>query len=152
MVAPEASQAPVPGKPAKAIATPTPAKPLSYSRICTQDPPCGMHEVSLDEALKSERPVMLIFATPEFCQTVVCGPAVATVDEIRTGGEWGETAWIHCEIYTDQGETLGKPVEQWGLPTEPWLFSIDATGAIAERLDGPMVTSDIERMATGLTA
>lgn len=152
VVTPETSQAPAPGKAATAVATPTTAKALGYSRICTQDPPCGMHEISLDAALKSKRPVMLIFATPAFCQTVVCGPAVGTVDEVRGGGEWGETAWIHCEIYTDQGQTLGRPVKQWNLPTEPWLFSIDAKGTITDRLDGPMVTEDIERMATGLTA
>ena len=152
VVTPEASQAPAPGKPATVVATPTTGKTLGYSRICTQDPPCGMHEVSLDAALKSKRPVMLIFATPEFCQTVVCGPAVGTVDEVRGSGEWGETAWIHCEIYTDQGQTLGKPVKRWNLPTEPWLFSIDATGTITDRLDGPMVTADIERMASSLTA
>ena len=152
---PENATAPVPGQKATAVATPVEGEDLGYSSICTQDPPCGMHEISLDEALKQQRPVMLIFATPEFCKTVVCGPAVETVDGVRTGGEWGETAWIHVEIYSKfegNAPTLGDPVQAWKLPSEPWLFSIGADGKITDRLDGPMVTQDIESMASGLTA
>ncbi len=155
VVTPETAVAPVPGAKATSVPTPVEGKELGYSEICTQDPPCGMHEISLDEALQQQRPVMLIFATPEFCQTVVCGPAVETVDSVRNGGDWGDTAWIHVEIYSKfTGDTpkLGEPVEAWKLPSEPWLFSIDGNGKIAGRLDGPMVTEDIEAMASALTA
>lgn len=155
VVTPEQSQAPVPGAAATIVATPTEKQDLGYERICTQDPPCGMHEVSLDEAVEAGRPVMLVFATPEFCQTVVCGPVVETADKVRGGGDWGDVAWIHCEIYSHKkGDqlVLGKPVQRWNLPTEPWVFSIDAEGAIVDRLDGPMVEADIERLASDLSA
>jgi hypothetical protein len=155
VVAPEQSEAPVPGQTAVVVATPTEAKDLGYDSICTQDPPCGMHETSLEDALRDHKPVMLIFATPEFCQTVVCGPAVGTVDSVRKGGDWGDTVWIHTEIYShyDQEKPeLGDPVTAWKLPTEPWLFSIDAKGTIGGRLDGPMLPEMIEDLAKGLTA
>ena len=152
---PENAVAPVPGEKATVVATPTQGNELGYSKICTQDPPCGMHEVSLDEAIKQQRPIMLVFATPEFCQTVVCGPAVETIDSVRKGGEWGDAAWIHVEIYSEfvgNKPKLGKPVEAWKLPSEPWLFSISTNGNITGRLDGPMVTSDIETMASRVIA
>lgn len=155
VVTPESSQAPVPGTAATAVATPTDTEKAGYERICTQDPPCGMHEVSLDEAVDGGRPVMLVFATPEFCQTAVCGPVVETADKVRTGGQWGDTAWIHVEIYSKVSggqRVLGEPVKQWNLPTEPWLFSIDSSGKIADRLDGPMVEDDVARLATSITA
>ena len=155
VVTPEQSEAPVPGQAAVVVATPTEADDLGYDSICTQDPPCGMHEMSLDEALAAKKSVMLIFATPKFCQTVVCGPAVETVDTVRKGGDWGDTVWIHTEIYShydEQKPELGGPVKKWKLPTEPWLFSIASTGAIAGRLDGPMLPDMIESLATGLTA
>jgi hypothetical protein len=158
VVTPEQSEAPVPGQAAVVVATPTEGDDLGYDSICTQDPPCGMHEMSLDEALAANKPVMLIFATPEFCQTVVCGPAVETVDGVRTDGDWGETVWIHTEIYAHYDAknpkkvALGDPVKKWKLPTEPWLFSIGTDGKIVGRLDGPMLPDMIEALATGLTA
>ena len=138
----ESSALPAPGETAPVVATPTPSAPLGAEAICTQDPPCGMHEVSLDDALTAGRPVVVQFATPAFCQTAVCGPSVAVLDEVRQSGEWGDTAFIHCEIYADAGQTLLEPVteEGWGLPSEPWLYTIDSSGTIVGRSDGPLLT------------
>lgn len=137
---PATSQLPAPGKKPVATPTPTKAKDLGFEKICTLDPPCGMHEVSLDDALAAGRPIALAFATPAFCQTAVCGPSVGVLEEVRKGGDWGDTAFIHVEIYSDAGQTLGKPVEKWQLPSEPWLFTIGADGLIADRTDGPLMT------------
>jgi hypothetical protein len=152
-VAPEESEVPAPGVVAPVVATPTTDDERGYEKICTQDPQCGMHEVSLDEALEAGRPVMLLFATPEYCQTVVCGPAVEIVDDVRNDGDWGDTAWIHCEIYSEVGGSelvTGEPVRVWNLPSEPWLFAVDADGGIASRLDGPMLPDMVSQMAEGL--
>ena len=154
-VAPENSEVAAPGDVAPVVATPTTENERGYETICTQDPPCGMHEVSLDEALESGQPVMLLFATPEYCQTVVCGPAVEVVDGVRTGGDWGDTVWIHCEIYSETGGgelVTGKPVREWNLPSEPWLFGIDAQGTVASRLDGPMLPEMVSNMAVDATS
>lgn len=152
VVTPEESQVAAPGDQAVSVETPTPAADLGYEKLCTQDPPCGMHEISLADALAQGRPTVLLFATPAYCQTAVCGPAVGTVDEVRTGGDWGDTAWIHVEIYSDAGQTLGEPVQSWELPTEPWLFTVGGDGVIADRLDGPMLPETIEGMASALQA
>ena len=154
-VSPDESKVLAPGDDAIAVATPTNAKALGFEKVCTQDPPCGMHEISLDEALKQGVPTTVIFATPEFCQTVVCGPAVGTVDKVRTEGDWGDMAWIHVEVYSkvSGGElTPGKPINEWGLPSEPWLFSIDSSGKIASRLDGPMLHDIVEGVVKSATA
>lgn len=156
--APEESDVPAPGDPAVAAPTPTEEDDLGYFAVCTQDPPCGMHEMSLDEALATGRPVVLLFATPQFCQTVVCGPAVATVDAVRQDGDWGETIFVHSEIYAEdpsgnlQTATLVEAVEQWALPSEPWFFAIDAEGTVVDRLDGPMVPDIVRTMLEDLGA
>jgi len=155
VVSPEQAQAPVPGAPAVSVPTPTTADDLGFATICTADPPCGMHETSLDTALAEGRPAVVLFATPAFCQTAVCGPAVGTVDQIRQSRQdAGDVAWIHCEVYTDNGQTLAPQLgeEGWGLPTEPWLFTIGADGVIRDRLDGPMVDVVVEDMASALVA
>lgn len=133
----KSSQLPAPGEQAIAVATPTEADPLGYEELCTRPEPCGMHEVSLDDALVQGVPIALLFATPAFCQTAVCGPTVDVIDGIRA--DHPDVAFIHCEVYADAGETLGDPVDAWELPTEPWLFVIDADGRIARRADGPLL-------------
>lgn len=59
-------------------------KPRGVDEICARRPPCGMHEMSLDAALREGRPVMLTFATPAHCQPAVCGPMVDTIEVVRT--------------------------------------------------------------------
>ena len=151
VVAPENSKAPVPGQQAVAVATPTMQRPRGVEEVCTQDPPCGMHEVSLHRSLQAGRKVMLLFATPAYCVSVTCGPAVGTVDEVRTSGSWGDTDWIHVEIYEDAGKTLTEPVQAWQLPTEPWLFGIDGSGTIVNRVEGAMLPEQVTAAAEELT-
>jgi hypothetical protein len=109
-----------------------------------------MHDVSLDEALADGRPIMLMFATPAYCQTAVCGPAVDTLQEIADSRDWGDVAFIHAEIFTDAGITVAEHVRAWELPSEPWLFSIDGDGEIVRRLDGPMIAQELQELAEEL--
>jgi hypothetical protein len=152
VVRPEDSQLPIPGGDAVVVPTPTVEDHMGLTELCTQQPDCGMHDLSLDAALAAEQPVVLMFATPAYCQTAVCGPAVHTLDDIRQSRDWGDVAFIHVEIFRDAGETIAEPVEAWNLPTEPWLFTIHPDGVIADRRDGPMIGAELERMAEALTA
>lgn len=142
VTAPQDSAVPAPGQPAVVVPTPTLTDPQGMESVCTLDPPCGMHEVSLAEASAAGRPVVLTFATPAYCMTAICGPSVEVVDEVRRSGDWGDTAWIHVEIFSDAGQTLSGPVEEWGLLSEPWLFTIDAEGTVRQRADGPLLVLD----------
>lgn len=137
VVTPETSALPAPSRKAVSTPTPTRADPVGMETLCTRTPPCGMHEVSLDEALDEGRPVVLTFATPAYCQTAVCGPSVSVLESVRTSRDWDGVAFIHCEIYSDEGQTVTPAVAAWELPSEPWLFAVDHRGIIAARADGP---------------
>jgi len=137
---PETSVIPGPGRAALSVPTATFEDTRGQERVCTANPPCGMHESSLDAAMAQGRPVALMFATPLYCQTAVCGPSVAVLDQVRASREWGSVAFIHQEIYRDGGRTLSEPVQQWALPSEPWLFTIQGDGMVAARADGPLLT------------
>ncbi|WP_341252959.1 hypothetical protein [Euzebya pacifica] len=141
----ETAAVPPPGAPAPVVATPTADDMLGYEFLCTQSPPCGMHDISLDEALRAGEPVMLSIATPGFCETAICGPTVEVVDRVRASGA-GDPAvrWIHVEVFTDAGTTVADPVTAWELQSEPWVFGIAADGTIAGRLDGPLTILDDE--------
>lgn len=103
---------------------------------CTREPIDDMHDVSLDEVL-GEKPVALLMATPALCQSRVCGPVVDIAAQLKQ--EYGdEVEFIHQEVYNDNDPNRGlrDPLNAFGLPTEPWLFTIDESGKVAARLEG----------------
>jgi len=129
-------KAPVPGTPAPRAASPTVANPLGVDPICTRNPPCPLHEVSLDTVIGAGKPVAVMLATPALCQSRYCGP---TLDDLLTftGTYKDQITFVHVEIYTNlSGNETTPTVQAWGIETEPWLFGVDATGNVVARLDG----------------
>ena len=103
---------------------------------CTREPIDDMHDVSLDEVL-GEKPVALVMATPQLCESRVCGPVVDIAAQLEQ--EYGdEVEFVHQEVYEDNDPQKGlrAPLRAFGLPTEPWLFTIDRAGKVAARLEG----------------
>jgi hypothetical protein len=86
------------------------------------------------------------------CQTRFCGPVLDQL--LPLSEEFADRVdFVHVEIYRDTtGQEVVPTVEAWGLPSEPWLFAIDATGTITDRLDGAFATDEIEAMLTQLTS
>jgi len=103
---------------------------------CTRKPIDDMHDVSLDDVL-GKKPVALLMATPQLCQSRVCGPVVDIAAQLEQ--EYGDRgAFIHQEVYEDNDVSKGlrDPLRAFGLSTEPWLFAIDSSGKVAARLEG----------------
>ena len=95
-----------------------------------------LHEKSLKEVL-GRQPVALLFATPQLCQSRVCGPVLDI--ELEMKAKYGEKmAFIHQEVYEDNQVDRGlrHPLLDFDLQTEPWLFTFDRTGRVAARLEG----------------
>jgi hypothetical protein len=92
-----------------------------------------------------KEPVVLVFATPQLCQSRVCGPVVDIAEQVKSDHE-GEAEFIHMEIYRDNTIEKGfRPqVKAFGLPTEPWLFAIDRRGKVAARLEGAFSAAELE--------
>ncbi len=98
--------------------------------------PSAGNKVDYAEALGKE-PIVLLFATPEFCQSRVCGPVVDVAEQAKH--EYGdEAAFIQMEIYKDNDPAQGvRPqVRKFHLPTEPFLFTIDRSGVVADAVEG----------------
>ena len=126
--------------------TPVATDPAQVAKICTREPPCSMHYISLDKALASGKPTVITFATPLLCSSRMCGPVVdeQTLAFQKVGKE--KANFIHLEIYPQRD--VNKPVPlflEWGFQSEPWLIVIDRNGVIRGRLgEGPVVASEIE--------
>jgi hypothetical protein len=81
---------------------------------------------------------MLLFATPQFCQSRVCGPVVDVAEQVKQ--EYGDkAAFIHMEIWKDNdpSKTIVRPqVRAFNLPDEPWLFAINRHGTVSSSIEG----------------
>jgi hypothetical protein len=119
--------------------------------IDTRVPPSDMHDASLDEVL-GKKPVALLFATPQLCQSRVCGPVTDIALQMKaTYGDRME--FIHQEVYVDNDPNKGlrEPLKQFRLRTEPWLFVFDESGRITARLEGSFgLTAFEEAIETAL--
>lgn len=124
------------GEPLPAIATPTVDDARGVNPICTSDPECPLHDVTVAEALDQERPLALLVATPAFCQVAICGPVLdvllAVVDDHPAIG------FLHAEVFVEPAEGLDAQtaaVEELGLTFEPCLVLVGRDGRVVERLD-----------------
>jgi len=140
-----APEAPVIGAAAPRIPSPTTTNRLDVKPICTRIPPCPLHEQSLDQLVGTGTPVAVLFATPARCQSQYCGPVLDELLDLRA--EFGDRIHlVHVEIYrSNRGADLAPTVEGWGLPSEPWLYTLDGAGTIRGRLDGAFAQAEIRQ-------
>jgi hypothetical protein len=126
--------------------TPVATSPGAASKICTREPPCPLHYVSLDQALRSGKPTVLSFATPLLCSSRMCGPVVDELMVVFQKVGKSKANFVHVEIYPQRD--ANKPASMftaWGFQSEPWLVVTDRGGVIRARLgEGPVVASEIE--------
>jgi hypothetical protein len=124
-----------PGQQLPALETPTMADHRGVDPVCTRDPVCPLHDVTLAEALTEGRPVAFLVSTPKYCQVAICGPVLDILLDARA--DYGDRVrMLHAEVYTDASiKTTTPAVQQTGLPLEPSLFVARPDGAIAVRLD-----------------
>jgi hypothetical protein len=104
--------------------------------IETREPPDEMHEENFADVL-GKQPVVLLMATPALCQTRVCGPVTDIAAQFQK--EYADRAvFIHQEVYVDNDVQKGlrEPLREFGLRTEPWLFTFTRDGRVAARLEG----------------
>jgi hypothetical protein len=146
------SRVPTVGEKAPLIHTPTAADVNGdLSKITTRIPPDTQNKVDYGDVLGKE-PIVLTFATPQFCQSRVCGPVVDVAEQLKqTYG--GKVAFIHMEIYKDNDPNKGvrSQVSAFHLPSEPWLFAIGRNGRIEAEIDGAFGLEELTRVLKGLT-
>ncbi len=140
------------GEKAPKISTPTAEDAGGdLAKITTRLPPDTQNRVDYADALGKE-PIVLLFATPQFCQSRVCGPVVDVAEQVKE--QYGdEAAFIHMEIYNDNDPSKGvRPqVRAFRLPSEPWLFAIDRQGVIRAGVEGAFGIDELTSVVKEVT-
>jgi hypothetical protein len=116
----------------------------------TPDP--RLYQVSEDQAVAQHKPFVLVFATPAFCQSQVCGP---TLDKIKAViGDYPGMTFINVEPYkmqftdghlqpvlsADGQLQVNDASAAFNLLSEPWIYVVNGQGKVTgsfETLAGP---------------
>jgi hypothetical protein len=147
------------GAPAPATDNPTIESAGSVDKVSTDtEPDPAFYERTVKDALAAKTPFVLVFATPAFCQSAQCGP---TLDRIKAVAEQApdDVAFINVEPYQlaytegrlqpvlDANGNL-QPVEavnEWGILTEPWVFTVDGSGTVQGSFEGVIGEDELTR-------
>jgi hypothetical protein len=104
-----------------------------------------MHDEDFADVL-GKKPVVLLFATPQLCQSRVCGPVVDVAEQVKAGSG-DDVAFIHMEVFRDNRIDRGiRPqMAAFNLRSEPWLFVFDRSGKVAARIEGAFSDRELEQ-------
>lgn len=154
------------GERAPASKTPTAADVGGdLARLSTDaQPDPAFYQLSVDGALAQERPFVLVFATPAFCQSAQCGP---TLDRVKSVAKTAPgISFINVEPYRlEYTEGRLQPVldpngqlqpiqavDEWGLLSEPWIFVVDAAGVVRGSFEGVVGEDELRAAIAAVTA
>jgi hypothetical protein len=141
-----------PGDPMPAIATPTTADAQGVDPVCTSDPACPLHDVTVTEALEAGRPLGLLVATPAFCQISICGPVLDVL--LAVADDHPGVQLVHAEVYAHPQEDLevkAAVVDALGLTFEPCMVLVGSDGSVVERLDTIFDEVEVDAALSRLT-
>lgn len=108
-----------------------------FSRITSyRYPDERMYQVSLDEALRQGKPIVLEFATPGHC--TVCDKQLQVLKALL--GEYeGDILFLHMDQY--QNPEAFKAFRVMG---DPWTFVIDSDRKVAFKRAGRMLYGELD--------
>ena len=139
----EQSDTPSLGAPAPRSSNRTAADVPSLEELTSDaDPDPDLYQMTIAQAIQMGQLLLVTFATPAFCDSATCGPQVDVVKALKETYK-GRINVIHVEVYENPHEMRGDlskgrlspEIEEWGLPTEPWTFIVDANGLIAGKFE-----------------
>jgi hypothetical protein len=119
--------------------------------IDTRLPPSSMHDADFADVL-GKKPVVLLFATPQLCQSRVCGPVVDVAEQVKAKTD-GDVEFIHMEVFRNNriDEGIRPQMAAFHLQTEPWLFVFDGSGKVAARIEGAFSERELDQAISRAT-
>ena len=114
-----------------------------------------MNELTVVEAVATGRPVLVVIATPAYCQSRFWGPLMEAI-VVSLWEEFGsEVQFVHIEPFILEpvratGRLIPIPLlEDWQLQTEPRVFIAAPGGVVTAKLEG---VASLEEVRAALVA
>jgi len=140
----QTTKTPAVGSVPPASKTPIASTPADAEKICSARPPDDMHDLSIADALGKGKPLVVLFATPAYCTSQLCGPDLQVVQDLKKKYA-AKMNFIHIEIWQDaKPGKLVASVDEWKLPSEPWLFLMDAQGKVLDKFEGGLTSEELD--------
>ena len=110
----------------------------------SERPDPRLHQTRIADAITKGKPQLIVFATPQFCTSRMCGPVVEIVRTLLpTYGK--RVVFTHQEIWQDFAtKKVFSTIEEWRLESEPWIFIVDGQGMIRARFEGLVTARELE--------
>ena len=118
------------------------------------DPAPTLHATTVAAAIEAGRPVVVVIATPVYCQSRVCGPLTEVMVPFAQRHA-DRLDVVHLEVWRDfEAQALNDAAAEW-IQTElggnePWVFLVGADGTIVARWDNVLDLEELEALATSL--
>ena len=114
-----------------------------FSRITTyRYPDERMYQVSLDDALSSNKPIILEFATPGHC--TVCDKQLQVLKGLLAKYE-GEVLFLHMDQYQNP-----EAFKAFGVIGDPWTYVIDSSSVVRYKQPGRMLYGELDMIISGI--
>ena len=121
-------------------------------------PDRDLYLMTIEEALGTEQPLLVVFASPALCTSPTCGPQVETVEQLKDEYK-GRMNCIHVEVYDNPNEiqgdlsraTFAPIIDTWGFTqlegyrNESFVFIIDGDGLITSKYEGFATKRELEK-------
>ncbi len=136
--------------------------PASRSRVASDaatlaelttssQPDPALYRARIADALSAGRPFVVVFASPAFCTTPLCGPQVDDLSVLARDYA-GQAEFIHVDLYENPHEIKGDLsrarrtplLAEWGLQTDEWTFVVAADGRVAARFEAYAAREEVE--------
>jgi len=141
----EVSRTPVVGTPAPRSRNVIASDVSDLRQIDSSElPDHRLHQTRIADAIGQGKPQVIVFATPKYCTSRVCGPVLDVLRTlIPTYGK--RVAFVHQEIWQGgPSQIIAPTVEEWSLRSEPWIFLVDGQGVIRGKFEGLTTRRELE--------
>jgi hypothetical protein len=143
-----------PGDALPSIDTPTVDDARGVNPMCTHDPVCPLHDLTVTQALTEDRPLALLVATPAFCKVAICGPVLDVF--LEKVDAHPDVRFLHAEPFADpfndpQLTKLTPALMELRLISEPVLVLVGSDGTVVQRIDSIYDGDELDERLAGLS-
>jgi len=114
------------------------------------NPYLPFYQTKIADSINSSKGTLIVFSSPAFCKTGTCGPQLEIIKNLHPKFQ-KDLDFIHIEIYKNPHTLAGKIdksdinpiVSKWRLPSEPWTFVTNRTGALTHKFEGLVTMNEL---------